>query len=140
MLLTFRNNTVIVEVSQDSPFVRQSRVAVKTNFGRRIHKKKQSSRTKACSNASHFVNHKSNMDWPKPEPKPTGYEPYAMARPVQVWIRTKHIDVGPRGKRLKTTLCFGKTAECEALWKTGTGRVDKLHSVHVTASGTVPDV
>ena len=90
MLLTFRKSTVIVEASQDFPFVRQSKVDAKTNIGGRIHTKNRSSRTKACYNASHFVHHKSNMDWPKPEHEPTSYEPYALARLLQVWIRIQN--------------------------------------------------
>jgi len=101
MLPTFWNSTVTVEVSQDSPLVRQSSSCNDEYWRKDTYEKNQSSRTKACSNASHFVNHKCNMDWTEPEPKPTGYEPYAIA---SLKPQTKLLEVGPRSKRLKTAL------------------------------------
>jgi len=103
MLLTFRNSTVIVEVFLDSPFVQQSRVAVKTNISGRIHMKKPKFSDKSLFQCQPLrqpqIRHGLTQAGTRADRLRALRHGKAIA---SLNPYTKYLEVGPRSKRLKT--------------------------------------
>jgi hypothetical protein len=104
-LLTFRNSTVIIEVSEDSPFVRQSRVAVKTNIGGRIHMKKTKISDKSLLQCQPLRQPKIQHGLTQVGTRADRLRALRHGKAIaSLNPYTKHLEVGPRSKRLNTAL------------------------------------